>query len=224
MKYKAILIFAAFCLCGNLSAQNMGTDNNGRKAGASAKAAPTEMPAKKVQEDPKNVTDDRDIPGETREPRADIFLPQAIEELRDELYNSASVPQVVTEVEALKTVLLDIQATQEMLKHENEVLRKQLISCCNANAQGLTARDSYLLQNAPNPFKETTELNYFVPETAGDAQLEIHNLKGISLQTFDLKKGTGSIQLEATEWPAGVYIYYLIVDKEMIDSKVMIVN
>lgn len=202
----------------------MGTDNNGRKAGASAKAAPTEMPAKKVQEDPKNVTDDRDIPGETREPRADIFLPQAIEELRDELYNSASVPQVVTEVEALKTVLLDIQATQEMLKHENEVLRKQLISCCNANAQGLTARDSYLLQNAPNPFKETTELNYFVPETAGDAQLEIHNLKGISLQTFDLKKGTGSIQLEATEWPAGVYVYYLIVDKEMIDSKVMIVN
>lgn len=224
MKYIAISIFATFCLCGNLFAQNTGTENNGRKVGASAKATPTEMPAKKAQQDPKNVTDDRDIPGETREPRADIFLPQAIEELRDELYNSASVPQVVAEVEALKTVLLDIQATQEQLKHENELLRKQLSSCCDANAQGLTATDAYLLQNAPNPFKETTELNYFVPETADDAQLEIHNLKGISLQTFDLTKGVGSIQLESAEWPAGVYIYYLIVDKEMIDSKVMIVN
>jgi hypothetical protein len=202
----------------------MGTENNGRKVGTSAKAVPTEMPAKKAHVDPKNVTDDRDIPGETREPRADIFLPEAIEELRDELYNSASVPEVVAEVEALKTVLLDIQATQEMLKYENDLLRKQLSNCCNPNAQGLTSKDAYLLQNAPNPFQVTTELNYFVPESTGDAQLEIHDLKGNSLQTFDLTKGKGSIQLDATKFPAGAYIYFLIIDKEMIDSKVMIVN
>ena len=222
MKY--ILIFAALCLCGTLSAQNMGTENNGRKVGTSAKATPTEIPAKKAQADPKNVIDDRDIPGDIREPKPDLFLPEAIDELRDELYNSASVPQIVAEVEALKTVLLDIQATQERLKYENELLRKQLSNCCNANAQGLTAQDAYLLQNAPNPFKVTTELNYFVPESAGEAQLEIHNLKGISLQTFDLIKGVGSIELDAAQWPAGVYVYFLIIDKEMIDSKVMIVN
>jgi regulator of replication initiation timing len=224
MKYIVISIFAAFCLCGNLFAQNMGTENNGREVGASAKAAPTEMPGEKTQADPKNVTDDRDIPGKAREPRTDIFLPEAIDELRDELYNSASVPQVVAEVEALKTVLLDIQATQEKLKYENELLRKQLSNCCSANAQDLTAEDAYLLQNAPNPFKVTTELNYFVPESAGDAQLEIHDLKGISLQSFDLTKGTGSIQLDSAQWPAGVYVYFLIIDKKMIDSKVMIVN
>lgn len=224
MKYISTLIFAAFLLCGNLAAQNVGTDNNGRKVGASAKAAPTEVPAEKAPTDPENVIDDRDIPGELREPRPDIFLPAAIEELRDELYNSASVPQVVAEVEALKTVLLNVQAEQEKLKYENEMLRKQLNNCCSANALGLAAKDAYLLQNAPNPFQASTELNYFVPESAGDAQLEIHDLKGISLQTFELKKGRGSIQLDAAQWPAGVYVYFLIVDKEMIDSKVMIVN
>lgn len=224
MKYTSIFVAFCLCLCGNLSAQDIGTENNGRKVGASAKAAPTEMPAQKAQADPRNVTDDRDIPGKTREPRTDIFLPEAIEELRDELYNSASVPEVVAEVEALKTVLADIQAKQEMLRRENELLHKQLSNCCEANAQGLTAKDAYLLQNAPNPFQETSELHYFVPESAGDARIEIHDLKGISLHTFNLTKGKGSIQLDAAELPAGAYVYFLIIDKEMIDSKVMIVN
>lgn len=226
MKYTSISIFAALCLCfcGTMSAQNAGTENNGRKVGSSAKAAPTEMPAQATNVDPKNVTDDRDIPGEKRKPRTDVFLPEAIEELRDELYNSASVPEVIAEVEALKIVLADIQAKQEMLRYENELLRKQLSNCCNANAQDLTAKDAYLLQNAPNPFLETTELNYFVPESVGSAQLEIHDLKGNSLKTFNLKKGMGSIQLDAAQWPAGVYVYFLIIDREMIDSKVMIAN
>lgn len=224
MKYTSILVAFCLCLFGSLSAQDIGTDNNGRKAGASAKTVPTETPAKQTHTDPKNVTDDRDIPGEKREPQADINLPQAIEELRDELYNSASVPEVVAEVEALKTVLADIQAKQDMLKRENELLRKQLSSCCEASAQELTAKDGYLLQNAPNPFRTSSELNYFVPESAADAQLEIHDLKGVPQQTFKLKKGRGSVQLDADQLPAGTYVYFLVIDKEVIDSKLMIVN
>jgi hypothetical protein len=207
-----------------LSAQSVGTDKNGRKVGTAAKAAPTEAPAKKANTDPENVTDDRDIPGEPIAPRKDVVLSEAIEELRDELYNSASVPEVVAEIEALKKVLSDIQSKQEMLLSENDLLRKQLGNCCAANAQGLTAKDAYLLQNAPNPFQVTTKLNYFVPESADSAQLEIHDIYGNSLQTFVLTKGKGSIELDSAEWPAGAYVYYLIVDKEMIDSKVMIVN
>lgn len=226
MKNTSISIIAVLCLCfcGTLSAQHTGTDKDGRAPGAPSKAAPTEEPAKRTNVDPKNVTDDRDIPGEPREPRADINLPQAIEELRDELYNSASVPEVVAEVEALKKVLLDIQAKQEMLLQENDLLRKQLNLCCSANAEKLSAKDAYLLQNTPNPFRVTTELHYYVPESAGAAQLEIHDMYGNSLQTFSLAKGKGSIELESAEWPAGAYVYFLIVDKEMIDSKVMIVN
>lgn len=226
MKHTSISILAVFflCLCGSLSAQNTGADNNGRKAGTAAKAAPNKAPAKKITTDPKNVTDDQDVPGEPREPRADIYLSEAIEELRDELYNSASVPEVVAEVEALKKVLSDIQAKQEMLLNENDLLRKQLNICCTANAQGLTAKDAYLLQNAPNPFQVTTDLNYFVPRSASEAQLEIHDMYGKSLQTFTLTKGKGSITLESAEWPAGAYVYFLIVDKEIIDSKVMIVK
>ncbi len=226
MKYTSISIIAVLCLCfcGTLSAQNVGSDKNGRAAGTPAKATPTEVPAKKAIADPKNVTDDRDVPGEPRAERADIYLSEAIEELRDELYNSASVPEVVAEVEALKKVLLDIQSKQEMLLQENDLLRKQLNNCCSANAEMLTAKDSYLLQNAPNPFLETTMLNYFVPESAGTAQLEIHDMYGNSLQTFSLAKGKGSVELESADWPAGAYVYFLIVDKEMIDSKVMIVK
>lgn len=221
----SLVVVCTLCFGNSLLAQQAATSNNGRAVGAAAGVSAVETPAPTTQRVDETRQDDRDIPGEVREPQADLFLPQAIDELRDELYNSASVPEVVAEVEALKAVLLDVQANQEKLQRENEVLRKQLNSCCNASSQGLTAKDAYLLQNAPNPFQATTKLEYFVPDNVGAATLEIRDLKGTTLQSFNLgAKGLGSIQLDGAQWPAGTYVYFLVVEEEIIDSKVMMIK
>jgi hypothetical protein len=57
------------------------------------------------------------------------------------------------------------------------------------------------------------------------ASIEVHDLKGITVKSFNLDiKGFASLNLDGSQLPAGTYIYYLVVDDELVDSKVMIIN
>ncbi|MCB0628717.1 MAG: tail fiber domain-containing protein [Saprospiraceae bacterium] len=47
-------------------------------------------------------------------------------------------------------------------------------------------RKPSLKQNAPNPFRETTIIEYYLPETTQHAQLEIRTLEGRLLETIPL--------------------------------------
>lgn len=94
----------------------------------------------------------------------------------------------------------------------------------NANSRNATT-SAVLYQNTPNPFSSATEIDFFVPDDASSASIHIFNLSGLLLQTYPIVAfGHGSVEVSASSLVAGMYLYTLVVDNQIIDSKRMILT
>lgn len=77
-------------------------------------------------------------------------------------------------------------------------------------------------QNAPNPFAEDTDIRYVIPETVKKADIIIYNKSGIVLKSVDVKtKGEGTLHIYAADLSSGLYVYSLIVDGKVMETKTM---
>lgn len=80
-----------------------------------------------------------------------------------------------------------------------------------------------LSQNVPNPFAETTTINFTVPQAVQKAQIHFYDAQGKLVKTVDLKeRGEGSITVFASDLSTGVYTYTLIADGAHIATKRMV--
>jgi hypothetical protein len=82
-----------------------------------------------------------------------------------------------------------------------------------------------LYQNSPNPFYTETQIEVFLPEEFTDAKLYVHDLSGVEVLVKELG-GTGNlnITIDGSTLHKGMYIYSLIVEGELVDSKRMILT
>lgn len=79
-----------------------------------------------------------------------------------------------------------------------------------------------LLQNQPNPFNQSTIIEYFIPDTAEIASISVFSVDGTLIKTFDIAAaGYGKIEIESLDLTGGSYFYALIVDSKIVDSKTM---
>ena len=125
-----------------------------------------------------------------------------------------------------------VKAVQELsnkndaLQLENEALKDRL----DKIEQRLTANSktfenissARLEQNAPNPYKGNTIINYYVPFNAGNAVIKITDMKGSLLKIFNVKEGKGQVILQSDQLAAGTYQYSLFVNGRLIDTKQML--
>jgi hypothetical protein len=226
---KFLIVFALLVGSAQLVFAQVGVDidENGRPVGSTPMNT-TSMgndSAPIVNTQPEVVVDDRDIPGEQRKVESHTYYPQDLEVLQDELLNSAHASQVIEQVEAMKRIISDLNASYEEIQRENRLIRRSLNNCCSANELGLSARDAYLLQNAPNPFNGTSNIAYYVPRGLQNVQIEIHDIKGVKVASFDIEaSGLDEVTLSGDRLESGTYLYYLNVDGEVVDSKVMILS
>jgi len=80
-------------------------------------------------------------------------------------------------------------------------------------------------QNYPNPVNETTSIKYYLPEFVSVARLHIYDKTGLLVDSYMLtERGEGVINLSGYKLNAGNYVYTLMVDGDVIDSKQMIVE
>lgn len=88
----------------------------------------------------------------------------------------------------------------------------------------LTDKDIIVLnQNVPNPFAEQTTITYNVPEKYNFAQLVFKTMDGKIIKTVDItKKGRGQVNVFANDLTNGLYMYSLIVDGNIIDTKKLV--
>jgi hypothetical protein len=90
---------------------------------------------------------------------------------------------------------------------------------------GTKSSEISLLQNNPNPFSVNTEIKMVLPETAGSANIIVYNLEGKQLKQLQVKgRGNVSTTILGNELNAGMYIYALIVDGKVVDTKRMILT
>lgn len=82
-----------------------------------------------------------------------------------------------------------------------------------------------LAQNAPNPFSQNTTIGYYIPSNVVNAVIYIYNLQGAQINSFPISdRGNGSIVISGNSLAAGMYIYSLITDGTLIDTKKMILT
>jgi len=82
-----------------------------------------------------------------------------------------------------------------------------------------------LFQNIPNPFSSNTEIRFEIPENSITAKLLIHDMQGAEIKSYNITvKGAGNIIVQAHELPAGMYMYTLLVNNTIIDTKKMILT
>ncbi len=115
-----------------------------------------------------------------------------------------------------------------------EVARLETIASGKANMQkapastGMeesTAVVAALGQNEPNPFTENTEIAYVLPDNVRSAALYIYDMNGAQVDAFPITGGgAGTVTVEGGRLEAGMYLYSLIADGKVIDTKRMILT
>jgi len=189
--------------------------------------------------------------GETRNKEFGV-LAQEVEEILPELVITANEMKLVNYdgfipllIEALKEqqkeieVLQKVAFTQEMdlvelryiVNNLQDIIANNIESSNNLQrTKQYEIPQSYqkqaiLYQNIPNPFSSNTEIICNLLENTKQAKLYIYNMQGAELKAYSLtQKGINTITIQGSELPAGMYLYTLVVDNEIVDSKRMILT
>jgi len=86
-------------------------------------------------------------------------------------------------------------------------------------------KEGKLFQNTPNPFNTSTEIKFEIPENSTSARLLIHDMQGAEIKSYSItSKGVGGIAIQGSELQAGMYMYTLLVNNIIVDSKRMILT
>ncbi len=125
-------------------------------------------------------------------------------------------------------VALLIEAVKEQQYQIEELKNNSFKSTsltADPNQNKLDIGKNVLFQNHPNPFNSKTTIKYSVANEISNAHILIFNMQGTLIKTFNiLEKGTGQITINSSELNAGMYMYSLIVDGKLIDTKRMILT
>ena len=82
-----------------------------------------------------------------------------------------------------------------------------------------------LSQNTPNPWSTSTDITINVPENVINAELYFYDLNGTLISSHNIfQRGMYHLTLLGSEFVPGIYVYALMADGKIIDTKRMIVE
>ncbi|MDR2980022.1 MAG: tail fiber domain-containing protein [Bacteroidales bacterium] len=136
---------------------------------------------------------------------------------------------------AMDTVIVSQEKELIELRQIVNELQEIVFQCCETTKSKKSSIEpesphssqerAILYQNTPNPFSSNTEISCYVPETTGQAFIYIYNLQGVELKAYPVSQaGRNAITVRASDLTAGMYLYTLVVDGEIIDTKRMILT
>ncbi|NVK63036.1 MAG: tail fiber domain-containing protein [Flavobacteriales bacterium] len=136
--------------------------------------------------------------------------------------------ELKSENDELKAMLKETQEVNKQLQLEMESI-KALLSNMSETMPTTTVQlegeaKEMLLQNAPNPFTESTKIEYDLPADCSGSQLLITDANGVVIKTIEvLETGRGRIVLEANSLAPGNYRYTLVCQGQTLASKTMVI-
>lgn len=126
------------------------------------------------------------------------------------------IPLLIRSVQELKA---ELDAT----KNSNTPIYKA--QARTTDAIGIDAIVTTLYQNTPNPFTESTLIRCDVAEEVVKADLYIYNMNGEQIAEYAvIERGETSVTIDGASLNAGMYLYALIADGQVIDTKRMILT
>jgi trimeric autotransporter adhesin len=135
---------------------------------------------------------------------------------------------VVPLVKAVQEQQQMIEAQQQTIANQQKAIDALLNANTNAKKalqQNGTDKIGFTMeQNNPNPFTLETTVTYNLPKEINSAYMAVYDLSGKQITTFPIdQKGEGSMIINAEKLAPGIYIYSIIGDNKVLDSKRMVV-
>ena len=132
-------------------------------------------------------------------------------------------------VNYLEIIPLLIRSVQELNakveQYENGNAPIQKAQARTTDVTDIDAVVTTLYQNTPNPFTESTLIRCDVAEDVAKADLYIYNMNGEQIAEYVItERGETSIVIDGGSLSAGMYLYALIADGQVIDTKRMILT
>ena len=138
------------------------------------------------------------------------------------------IPVLAQAIKEQKTIVDQKDAEIAQLRSQIASIEARLAAMENTSSARLTSgsQGSALLeQNSPNPFNTATDIRYTVPTGYNNARIILTDTQGKVVRTYTLNgRGNGSVTIQAGELSAGTYIYSLVVDGAVVDSKNMLLT
>jgi hypothetical protein len=118
-----------------------------------------------------------------------------------------------------------VKAMQELISEVEYMKAKLDQNKGEPNAASTSSVDAFLYQNNPNPFSTNTEIQLELPESTRQASIIIYNLEGKQLKNIDVNgRGKTGVNIFGNELSAGMYLYALIADGKVVDTKRLILT
>lgn len=136
------------------------------------------------------------------------------------------IPVLVEAIKEQQTTIDNLQIEVQELKKNNEsfsTIKSAMNVTSTLTLQGNTK--NVLYQNAPNPFSQSTTIEYSLAENVQKAMICIYDMNGTQLKCIPLHlTGYGNITINGSELKTGMYIYSLLADGQLIDTKRMVLT
>ena len=120
----------------------------------------------------------------------------------------------------------ELNAKVELYENGNAPIKKAATrSVEEEEATAIDAVVTALYQNEPNPFTVSTVIRCDVAEEVTKADLYIYNMNGEQIAEYTVaERGETSVTIDGGSLNAGMYLYALIADDKVIDTKRMILT
>lgn len=119
----------------------------------------------------------------------------------------------------------ELNAKVEQYENGGTPVYKAQTRTADAEATAVDAIVTTLYQNTPNPFTESTLIRCDVTDNVVKADLYIYNMNGEQIAEYAVtERGETSITIDGGSLNAGMYLYALIADGQVIDTKRMILT
>lgn len=154
-------------------------------------------------------------------------IPELIGEDKEGFLSIDYIGLIPILVEAMKEQQTFIEGLQSDIDELENLLtqieyKKSLATGVNDNDK---PTEAFLFQNLPNPFSSTTIIRYVLPEVSINASIMICDMNGKQIKTIQLvNTGESNITIESNELQSGMFMYTMIVDDQIIDTKQMILT
>ncbi len=162
-------------------------------------------------------------------------LPELVKQDEDGFYAVNYDGVIPVLVEAMKELEIKNTKLENVVEEQNskieeqdnriESLEKILASNSTQSNTVVADGEAILYQNNPNPFNKQTEIQYFLSDKISSAAILIFDMNGKQLKSYKLtQRGNNKLIINGSEFTAGMYIYSLVADGKIIDTKKMILN
>ena len=153
---------------------------------------------------------------------------------------SREITDLKTENDYQNEIIEDLEDKMEVQQQQMELQNQQIAELKSLVEKLITQNTetpkstSYVLplqqqalltQNQPNPFRENTLVDYFVPADVQNAHIQVTSVDGKVLgQVKITEMGKGQVTIQSKNYPAGTYFYSLVLDGQVMETMRMVLT